>query len=103
MSEHDERVEESDVEEEEEAPPQGQPLSGLEGAGITAADIKKLTEGGFHTIESVAYATKRTLMAVKVRFKSPKSLNSSSIQITLLPQRMRCCLFVHELASSFQA
>ena len=37
----------------------------LQGNGILAADIKKLTECGFHTVESVAYATKKALMAIK--------------------------------------
>lgn len=35
------------------------------GSGISAADVKKLLEGGFHTVESVAYSTKKHLMAVK--------------------------------------
>eukprot|EP00004_Rigifila_ramosa_P015476 TRINITY_DN3591_c0_g1_i1.p1 TRINITY_DN3591_c0_g1~~TRINITY_DN3591_c0_g1_i1.p1 ORF type:complete len:375 (+),score=122.41 TRINITY_DN3591_c0_g1_i1:60-1127(+) len=41
-------------------------VSRLEGvAGITAADIKKLLEAGFHTVESVAYSTKKCLIAIK--------------------------------------
>jgi len=41
------------------------PVSKLEGNGITAADIKKLTEGGFFTVTAVATATKRALIAIK--------------------------------------
>ena len=33
--------------------------------GIAAADIKKLKEGGLHTIEAVAYASKRELCDIK--------------------------------------
>mmetsp|Transcript_12758 Transcript_12758/g.14002 ORF Transcript_12758/g.14002 Transcript_12758/m.14002 type:complete len:338 (+) Transcript_12758:129-1142(+) len=37
----------------------------LEECGINANDIKKLTEAGHHTIESVIYATKKALCAIK--------------------------------------
>lgn len=37
----------------------------LEQHGITAADCKKLQEHGFYTVESVAYATKKALLAIK--------------------------------------
>ncbi|OXA42706.1 DNA repair protein RAD51 homolog 1 [Folsomia candida] len=40
-------------------------LKTLEGNGITSGDIKKLQEAGFHTVESVAYAPKKALIAVK--------------------------------------
>jgi len=40
-------------------------LKTLEGNGITAGDIKKLQEGGFHTVESIAYAPKKALIAIK--------------------------------------
>jgi len=40
-------------------------ISKLEASGIAAGDIKKLVESGFHTVESVAYATKKALMAIK--------------------------------------
>ena len=33
--------------------------------GITAQDIKKLTEAGLHTVEAVAYTPKKNLMAIK--------------------------------------
>ncbi|OAO13619.1 DNA repair protein RAD51, partial [Blastocystis sp. ATCC 50177/Nand II] len=41
------------------------PLEKLEGAGINASDIKKLQEGGFYTVESVAMATMKKLIEVK--------------------------------------
>ncbi|XP_065184012.1 DNA repair protein RAD51 homolog 1-like [Sycon ciliatum] len=37
----------------------------LEGNGISANDIKKLEEAGYHTVESVAYAPKKQLLAIK--------------------------------------
>lgn len=42
-----------------------QPLSKLEGQGISAADIKKLEESGYHTVESVAFAPKKALITIK--------------------------------------
>ncbi|KAG9304939.1 hypothetical protein G9A89_003107 [Geosiphon pyriformis] len=41
------------------------PLTSLEGAGVSAADIKKLQEAGFNTIESIAYTPKKALIAIK--------------------------------------
>ena len=42
------------------------PLSALEGtAGLTARDIKLVIDGGFNTVESVAYTPKRTLEQIK--------------------------------------
>ena len=37
----------------------------LEECGIGAADIKRLRENGYYTVESVAYATLRALCEVK--------------------------------------
>ncbi|XP_055544017.1 DNA repair protein RAD51 homolog A [Wyeomyia smithii] len=37
----------------------------LEVNGITAQDIKKLAEAGFHTVEAVAFAPKKQLLAIK--------------------------------------
>lgn len=54
---------ETDTHQEEEGPSS---ISKLEGqGGISAADVKKLAEKGFHTVESVAYATKKALCEVK--------------------------------------
>lgn len=58
------RVEvEAEVEEEEHFGPQ--PVSRLEQCGISSSDIKKLEEGGFHTVEAVAYAPKKELLNIK--------------------------------------
>ncbi|XP_069371747.1 DNA repair protein RAD51 homolog 2 isoform X2 [Paralichthys olivaceus] len=58
------RVEaEAEVEGEENYGPQ--PLCRLEQCGISASDIKKLEEAGFHTIEAVAYAPKKELLNIK--------------------------------------
>lgn len=37
----------------------------LQEIGISASDVKKLRENGYHTVESVAYAAKKSLLAVK--------------------------------------
>ncbi|KAB2569602.1 DNA repair protein rhp51 [Lasiodiplodia theobromae] len=42
------------------------PLSALEGVnGLTARDIKLVVDGGYHTVESVAYTPKRVLEQIK--------------------------------------
>ena len=40
-------------------------VSALEQQGIAAGDIKKLQEGGFNTVEAIAFTTKKTLINVK--------------------------------------
>lgn len=40
-------------------------INKLEGNGITAADIKKLEESGFHTVEAIAYTPKKSLVSIK--------------------------------------
>ncbi|XP_061560795.1 DNA repair protein RAD51 homolog 1 isoform X2 [Phycodurus eques] len=54
---------ETEIEEEENFGPQ--PLCRLEQCGISASDIKKLEDAGFHTIEAVAYAPKKELLNIK--------------------------------------
>lgn len=41
------------------------PVSGFQAHGIPAADIKKLKEGGIHTIEALAHAPKKELTMIK--------------------------------------
>ena len=42
------------------------PIQRLEGvSGIAAGDLKRLLEQGYHTVESVAYATMKTLTGIK--------------------------------------
>lgn len=71
------------------------PLSSLEGAGITAADVKKLMEGGFATVESVAYATKKMLIAVKgiSEAKADKIMQAAAQQV---PMGFCSALQLHE-------
>ncbi|XP_037084383.1 DNA repair protein RAD51 homolog A [Pollicipes pollicipes] len=40
-------------------------INKLESHGIGAADVKKLMEAGFHTVESVAFAPKKQLLGIK--------------------------------------
>lgn len=37
----------------------------MQQCGISASDIKKLEDAGFHTIEAVAYAPKKELLNIK--------------------------------------
>jgi DNA repair protein RAD51 len=41
------------------------PIEELESAGISAVDVRKLKESGFHTVQAVAYAPMKALLAVK--------------------------------------
>ncbi|XP_050070475.1 DNA repair protein RAD51 homolog A [Anopheles maculipalpis] len=57
----------------------------LEGNGITNGDIKKLTEAGFHTVESVAYTPKKHLLAIKgiSEAKADKILQEASKHVPM--------------------
>ena len=37
----------------------------IQGNGISSSDIKKLSEAGYHTVESVAFAPKKALITIK--------------------------------------
>ncbi|WFD45845.1 RecA recombinase Rhp51 [Malassezia furfur] len=41
------------------------PISKMEEFGISASDCKKLKEAGFHTLESLAFTPKKTLVGIK--------------------------------------
>ena len=41
------------------------PVVALEGHGIAAGDVKKLRDAGYNTIESLVYAPRKNLLAVK--------------------------------------
>lgn len=41
------------------------PVQKLEAMGISATDVKKLVEAGFHTVESVAYTPKKQILQIK--------------------------------------
>jgi DNA repair protein RAD51 len=47
---------------EEEGPT---PIEALQEKGIALADIKKLSEAGYKTVESIAFTPKKTLICVK--------------------------------------
>ncbi|KAI9013382.1 DNA repair protein RAD51-like protein 1-like protein [Phycomyces nitens] len=40
-------------------------IHNLECSGIQGSDIKKLKEAGFHTVQSIAYSTKRAILTIK--------------------------------------
>lgn len=54
--------------------------------GVSASDIKKLEDAGFHTIEAVAYAPKKELLNIKgiSEAKADKVLVSSYICVIYL-------------------
>jgi len=56
----------------------------LEGGGITNQDVKKLKECGFLTVESVAFATKKTLLGIK-GISEPKADKLISEASKLIP------------------
>lgn len=37
----------------------------MQANGISAADVKKMEEAGYFTVEAVAYAPKKSLLAIK--------------------------------------
>lgn len=41
------------------------PVNALEAHGVSSGDVKKLREAGYHTIESIVYAPKKNLLAIK--------------------------------------
>eukprot|EP00761_Pharyngomonas_kirbyi_P005622 gb/GECH01005627.1/.p1 GENE.gb/GECH01005627.1/~~gb/GECH01005627.1/.p1 ORF type:complete len:339 (+),score=102.96 gb/GECH01005627.1/:1-1017(+) len=63
MSKQAHRPEQDEEEEEEDEGPM--PVEKLESVGINASDVKKLRDGGFYTVESVLYAPKKNILALK--------------------------------------
>lgn len=55
-------------------------ISSLESVGISAADIKKLQENGFNTVESIAFSTRKQIIAVKgiTEVKAEKIITAAS-------------------------
>ena len=41
------------------------PVSALEAHGVASGDVKKLRDAGYHTVESITYAPKKMLLAIK--------------------------------------
>ena len=59
-------VREETSEAQEEATSSGPlPVEALEAHGVGGADVRKLKEAGYHTVESVVYAPKKNLLAIK--------------------------------------
>jgi len=70
-------------------------INKLEACGIPNADIKKLMESGFNTVESVAYATKKTLAAIK-GFSDQKIDKIVAEASKLVPMGFTTALLYHE-------
>ena len=73
-------------------------VSKLEQHGISATDIKKLTDAGFFTVESLAYTPKKTLLAIKgiSEAKADKILNEV---IKLVPMGFTTATEFHQKRS----
>jgi hypothetical protein len=59
----------------------------LQSQGISAADIKKLEDAGYHTVEAVAFAPKKNLIAIKgiSEAKADKFLVCVPCRLRILP------------------
>ena len=60
-----EEIEEEEVEQREENESEFHPIELLQDEGIQSADIKKLVEAGFNSLESVSYVPKKNLVVIK--------------------------------------
>jgi len=76
------------MEEEEESPDIYQKIHILESHGIAANDITKFESAGYHTIESIAHATKRKLSDIK-GISETKVLKIKEIVKTLVPMEFQ--------------
>lgn len=77
-------VSENAEEDDELNQPSFTPLEELEGNGITENDLKKLRAAGFHTVESVAHATHRSLISVR-GISEPKAQRLSEEAYHIVP------------------
>lgn len=87
-------------EEFEESAPQAKLIEALEGRnGITAGDIKKLKESGYHTVEAIAYAPKKNLLTVKgiSEAKAEKLLQEAS---KLVQMGFKSATEIHQIRSN---
>ncbi len=62
MAEDDDTHRQEALDEECEGP---LPVAKLEECGISAVDVRKLMDSGFHTVESIAYTPKKALLLIK--------------------------------------
>ncbi|KAJ1814258.1 recombinase rad51, partial [Coemansia sp. RSA 2675] len=76
--EFEEQSEAAEVEQEDDTGPL--PIANLEQVGVSAADVKKLTEAGYFTVESVAYTPRKQLLTIKgfAETKVDKILNEAA-------------------------
>ena len=74
------------------------PIQKLEEVGISATDVKKLIEAGYHTVESVAYTPKKQLLTVKgiAETKADKILAEAA---KLVPMGFVCATELHQKRS----
>lgn len=65
----------------------------MQDIGISASDVKKLRENGYHTVEAVAYAAKKALLTVKgiSEAKADKLLVEGTVFISYIMRAL--CLF----------
>ncbi|KAF9114365.1 recombinase rad51, partial [Mortierella sp. 14UC] len=63
--EHAQQQHDVEIEEEEEEALSHFPIEKLEECGIQAADLKKLRDAGYYTVESLAFTPKKNLLTVK--------------------------------------
>lgn len=61
------------------------PIGKLEMHGITAGDIKKFVDAGYHTVEAICYVPKKTLLQVKgiSETKLDKVLEAASKEVRM--------------------
>ncbi|KAJ1931861.1 recombinase rad51, partial [Linderina macrospora] len=78
--EYDERSEAAGLEEEEDMESGPLPIQQLEQVGVSAADVKKLNEAGYYTVEAVAYTPRKQLLTIKgfAETKVDKILNEAA-------------------------
>jgi len=74
------------------------PVSRLEQAGISATDIKKLQAAGLNTVESVAYATVKSLIAIK-GIAEPKANKMLAEASKLVPMGFTTAAEYHQTRS----
>jgi len=70
----------------------------LKKEGITQADIQKLAEAGFHTVESLAFTPRRTLMVIK-GFSETKVDKIVEEAKKLVPMGFKTATMIHEKRS----
>ncbi|KAJ3400550.1 recombinase rad51 [Chytriomyces hyalinus] len=65
QQEHEQEEEVQQQEEEEDTRASVLKVEQLEQCGIAASDVKKLKDAGFHTVESLAFTPRKTLLTIK--------------------------------------